>query len=294
MHINSDKNFFYIIGNPRSGTSLLRIMLDSHQEITVPPECGFLHWLSDKYKSRDFSKLNQFVNEYLIDLCNSKKIETWNIDFNKLRNYIDSTKPVSYFNLCMLVYLIYAYKFGKNPRVVGDKNNYYIKHIYELDEISQNAKYILIVRDCRDVVQSYRELRNLKSDSPYKPNLNTDPFEISKEWTENNKNILKFFNQISKDRYFIIRFEDLIMSTRQTLINICKWLDLDFDDKMMRYYLENKEKELEPASTLDWKMNTLKKPMQNKVGIYKETLSDEEVDKVNQVANEMLTRFSYI
>src|SRR6185369_11947595 len=32
----------FIVGSPRSGTTLLRFMLDSHPELAIPPETGFL------------------------------------------------------------------------------------------------------------------------------------------------------------------------------------------------------------------------------------------------------------
>ena len=40
---------FFILGNPRSGTTLLRVILHSHENIIVPPECGFLTWLYKDY-----------------------------------------------------------------------------------------------------------------------------------------------------------------------------------------------------------------------------------------------------
>ncbi|MDE2234040.1 MAG: sulfotransferase, partial [Gammaproteobacteria bacterium] len=36
---------FFVIGSPRSGTTLLRLILTSHPQIVVPPECGFVTWL---------------------------------------------------------------------------------------------------------------------------------------------------------------------------------------------------------------------------------------------------------
>ena len=39
----------FIIGNPRSGTSLLRLMLTCHPEIVIPPESHFFLWLEEKY-----------------------------------------------------------------------------------------------------------------------------------------------------------------------------------------------------------------------------------------------------
>lgn len=39
----------FILGNPRSGTTLLQLMLACHPRLAVPPECGFALWLYDRY-----------------------------------------------------------------------------------------------------------------------------------------------------------------------------------------------------------------------------------------------------
>jgi len=41
----------FILGNPRSGTSLLRLMLNANTHIVSPPESGFLHWWYKKYNA---------------------------------------------------------------------------------------------------------------------------------------------------------------------------------------------------------------------------------------------------
>jgi len=35
-----------VIGAPRSGTTMLRLMLDAHPDLAIPPETGFLSELS--------------------------------------------------------------------------------------------------------------------------------------------------------------------------------------------------------------------------------------------------------
>jgi hypothetical protein len=57
-----NKKQVFIIGNPRSGTSLLRIMLNSHSSMVVPPECGFIQWWYQKYKDWPSNyTINDFV-----------------------------------------------------------------------------------------------------------------------------------------------------------------------------------------------------------------------------------------
>lgn len=50
LHDNIDREPVFIIGSPRSGTTLLRLMMNSHPRIVVPPECGFAVWWYEKYQ----------------------------------------------------------------------------------------------------------------------------------------------------------------------------------------------------------------------------------------------------
>ena len=52
-------SFCYILGNPRSGTSLFRLMLNAHPEMVAPPECGFIQWNHDLFKAADFKDSDQ-------------------------------------------------------------------------------------------------------------------------------------------------------------------------------------------------------------------------------------------
>jgi hypothetical protein len=67
---------FFIIGNPRSGTTLFRLMLNKHSKMIVPPEAGFLVWLYKDIKDENFNKGYRKFIELLRD---TSKIETWNI-----------------------------------------------------------------------------------------------------------------------------------------------------------------------------------------------------------------------
>ncbi|MGE4440332.1 MAG: sulfotransferase [Desulfomicrobium sp.] len=287
-------NFFFILGNPRSGTSLLRLMLNTNNDISVPPECGFYHWLSNKYKTQDFSDTALFIESYIEDLKKSKKMETWDIDFNYLRHLIKKTKPATYEQVSLLVYLTYAAKFNKSPKTIGDKNNYYINYLCDLNKINKNPKYIYIVRDCRDVVCSYRALKKIETKSIYKPNLPWDIKNICFSWNKNNINVINFFNKLPKNQYYIIRFEDLIEHTEKILKNICNFLETNYDNNMMEYYKENAQKNIEPIETLDWKKETLNKPNINKIGTYKHNLTMTQIKIIEKVSGEIMKQFHYL
>ena len=55
---------FFILGNPRSGTTLLRLMLNSHPKLGVPPECGMIQWWNEKYKNKNLQDVyDTFIND---------------------------------------------------------------------------------------------------------------------------------------------------------------------------------------------------------------------------------------
>ena len=284
----------FIIGNPRSGTSLFRLMLNAHPKVISPPECGFLHWWSAKYK--DWNSLSNTSNQidiFINDLKSSKKITNWYLDFEKLKQRIIDIKPQDYATLGEIVYLLFAEQKGKNPILIADKNNYYINHLNDLNEIWPTAKYILVVRDGRDVACSYINIEKLVTDSPYKPILSTDISTIAREWIANNKKCIDFINSLNSNRSFIVRYEDIVSNPKLFLTKVCDFLDVDFDKEMLTYYIKNIELHDEPISTLDWKLKTLESPDENNIGKHKKELSEENYNEFNAIASSLLRKFNY-
>ena len=120
---------FFIIGNPRSGTTLLRLLLTSHPHVIIPPECGFIAWLYEKYGGWTRLDLNKddIINLFVRDLLATKKFDTWGLDSVLIKDEIHKNKPRSYSDLCDVVGLVYNNKLSKAARIIGDKNNFYIE-----------------------------------------------------------------------------------------------------------------------------------------------------------------------
>ena len=282
----------FLLGNPRSGTSLLRIMLNSHPKIVSPPECGFLHWWYAKYKDWDKKKSSsqEKVEYFVEDVLQSKKIETWNLEQESLVKAILDRTPSNYAQLCLIVYLEYARIRKSEPEVIVDKNNYYIHHLDVLEKIWPDALYIHLIRDGRDVACSYLDVKELNSTSPYKPKLSTNISEIAQEWNLNNLHIERFVNRRPVEERIKVRYEDLVSEPEDSLKNLCKLLEIPFSSKMLNYFLYNDE----PRSTSDWKLKTFKKPDKQNIGRYKNKLTESEISQFNIVAEESLKRSGYL
>lgn len=281
---------FFILGNPRSGTSLFRLMLNSHPHMVIPPESGFLQWWYSKYNnwSLEDSTDEHKVIDYVTDLLSSKKIEDWNLDKETLIKVILTEKPINYLELSTLVYL--SYKNNSNLEVlrIGDKNNYFIHHLNTLNRISPKAKYIHLIRDGRDVACSYRNIKQLKSTSVYKPNLVYSIEDIAKEWK---LNITSIANFLVDKPHLKIRYEDLLFNPEMELKKVCEFLEISYNDTMLNFYQDDLNDE--PLNTRDWKMKTLE-PLDNTNSLkYLKILSQEEIQIFNKINLDLLKNNGY-
>lgn len=281
---DSFSNPFFIIGNPRSGTSLLRLMLNAHPRITVPPECGFALWFAEKYTHcLPFSSVTYSL--YVKDVIKSKKFETWGISEEELLEYINERNPQNYVEMVDSVYRTYARKMGKTTLLTGDKNNYYIKHLSEIHKYFQDSKIIVIVRDGRDVASSYKKLNDSKIESIYSPKLSSDIKNIALEWR---KNVQEIFSL--RLPHILVRYEDIIKDTQFELQKICSFLGTDFHEEMLSYYLQNDE----PIEFLQWKRKTMESPDIRNIGKYKKELTPQEVKIFEEYAGDMLKKLEYL
>ncbi|WP_369997271.1 sulfotransferase [Winogradskyella sp.] len=282
----------FIIGNPRSGTSMFRMMMGSHSNIVVPPECGFIQWWYDKYKNWniDNSKSINDVKSFILDLKTSKKIETWNLNYAELEELISTNLPKSYKDLTSQVILQYGIQNGKSPRILGDKNNYYINHLELLNKIYPDAKYLIIVRDCRDVVCSYLNVNALSSESKYKPEFPDTIEAMALDWLKKNSEILNFLKFVDNDNYTIIKYEDLIIHPKIELQKCTKILELNFEDEMLDYYKHR----MEPDELLDWKQKTNEKIDKNNANKYLEQLSKAEISEIESISGTLMRKFGYL
>lgn len=280
----------FIIGNPRSGTTLLRLMLTCHRDIVIPSSCGFAVWWYDKYKDwPDGMTLNAFMT----DLMTSRKIETWEIQREAVRDFLRARKPASYAAVVSAIYEWYGLWIGRNFTRWGAKDNFHIDHIDTLRKLFPNAAFIHIVRDGRDVACSYRELNARHIVSPWAPNLPDSIDAIAEQWQRNLATAEWAFYMAKWRNVYEVRFEDLLFHTEHTLKILCGQLGEEYDPTMLDYHNINREQGLTPREMLKWDEKTLLPPVTSVVGRYKRDLSAGEVAAFEVIAGETLRRYGY-
>lgn len=283
------KQPIFILGNPRSGTSLLRLMLDSHSAISIPPESHFFLWLEEKYGNWK----SQFLDDYLADLFASTKFETWNFRKEELRGFITASTYENYAQLTSLVYQFYAINTKSNAIFWGDKNSLWVDKLNKINFHFPNAYYVYIIRDGRDVACSYKALGKKKMEHKYAPQLDNDVSKIAKTWSHHNTKLQDFLFENATDRFVKVRYEDLLREPKQTLDSILDLLDLELEKTQLNYFNRPKET-IEPEVFFNWKEKLLTPLDVTNIGKYTMELSEDEIDVFNTLAYSVLQQNSYL
>lgn len=285
----------FVVGSPRSGTSLLRLALTCHTRIVIPPECGFVVWLEPRFgdwSSGDCDPGGRAAS-FVADLLASRKFETWRLDGEAIAAAVAESRPRDYAELCAAVYRRFAREAGKPDAVWGDKNNFYLRHLPRLAERFPAAKFLHIVRDGRDVACSYREVMSGGFTSPYAPILPVEIEAIAREWSSGVLEAAEFLARASRERAMTLRYEDLVASPREVLDRVCAWMGLEFEPAMLDFHLENERSGLEPEATRGWKTKTFEPIDAGSVGRHGRQLARAEREAFERVGAVALARFGY-
>ena len=134
-----------VLGVRRSGTTLLRVMLDRHSELAVPDESYFVPQLADRHLRR--VDPDAFVD----DLRRIDTLAEWNVPLDKVRTRLRKGMPIG--AAIATVYAVYAEERGKERW--GDKTPMYMQNLHLLERLFPDALFVHLIRDGRDAATSF-------------------------------------------------------------------------------------------------------------------------------------------
>ncbi len=220
-----DKNHpLFIVGMPRSGTKLLRDLLNQHSKIGIPKaESHFIPYFHDKYKNEDFNNANN------IKLIYSDLIKTNFYSFLNSRENIFLGYEIFYDNakgkdITEIIKFVLLHFVDQNPlqkiSIWGDKTPGYIRHTKLLKSLYRNAKFIHIIRDPRDYCYSINRV--------WKKSIKRASYRYKTEIFKIRENVTLF-----KDDYYEVFYENLISNPLYEMQMIAQFLEIPYEESMI-------------------------------------------------------------
>ena len=206
---------FFIVGSARSGTTLLRMMLNAHPEVAVPPESRFVVEL---YRSDEVE-----VDDFLERLDAHPRWTSWDTPIEDVRAQLVGPTTVRYPQAIEAAYMAFAQ--NRNKKRYGDKTPRYIEDLPLLARLWPEAKFVHLVRDGREVALSY-------ADVPFGPSTVAKAAAL---WKERVVLGMEQGRPLGPDRYTELRYERLLANPQAEVEGLCSFLDLDFEPAMLDY-----------------------------------------------------------
>jgi hypothetical protein len=285
----------FVVGVGRSGTTLLRMMLDAHPELAIPPETHFvLPFIQASGKVR----FNPRLATRAIVRDERRRWNDFGLDQAELLARLEAVEPFNTTDALRAFYLLYAHKHGK-PRW-GDKTPDYVRKMKKVQKTLPEARFIHVIRDGRDagLSQNARVVNRGKDPVP--------PREMARRWR---KRIIKSRDDAAEvEGYLEVRYEDLVLDTESVLRRVCELVEVDFDPAMLAYHERAEERlqemagalparkgrpEREAGERVDAHALTTKPPDADRVAVWKREMSQAENAEFEEAAGYLLDELGY-
>jgi hypothetical protein len=219
--------YLFIVGCARSGTTLLHRIVDAHPEIAITPG---LHWISHHFKSQ-----NRLVTPELVsELTEHKRFAQFGIPREEFEGLLGSGEPIPYPTFLNRVFGLYGKV--RNKPLVGNKTTSYVRSILDLHALWPDAKFVHIIRDGRDVCLSILSWNKADRTAGRYASWEEDSVSTTALWWERKVRTGREAGaRLGSSLYYEVRYESLISRPEQECQKLCEFLDVPYDDAMIRF-----------------------------------------------------------
>ena len=270
-----------IIGTQRSGSNLLRLMLNQLPQIEAPHPPHLLQVFSPlvpAYGSLEEDKNFQALIGDIMRFIEANPVPWSNIELNpdKIFERCESRSLVEIFRV---VYEMKAELKGAAYWCCKSMANVYF--IPEIEDSGMKPFYIHLLRDGRDVAASFRNAIVGEK----------HPFFIAKQWVREQELANAMTARLPAERTVVLRFEEFINDPQRALTGVLTKLEIEWTDDILNYYLSEEAKNTAAAGEM-WR-NVVKPVDRNNKRHYSEKLSKEEIALFESIAGKALTYYGY-
>lgn len=191
----------FVVGTMRSGSTLFRLILDAHPNISISEETGFMGALAATKQ-----------------IPNWKHGHRWYERIGWSEEEFDARLREFYSGL----FERHALSQGKGRW--GEKTPFHAQHMAQMATVFPDAVFVGIVRHPGAVVHSLIRKFHYAAD------------DAVTYWDSTNKEILQRGLELGEDRFALLRYEDLVQDPEDTLRELVDWLGEPWSDDMLRHH----------------------------------------------------------
>ncbi len=214
---------FVVLGVSRSGTTLLRVILDRSPGIAIPDESFFVPLLARRH-GRTVS-----AGRFLDDVARIPTIRAWGLQQADIEPRIRTGMPTG--AAIAAIFEAYAERAGK-PRW-GDKTPMYMRHLGLLESLFPDAQYVHLVRDGRDAALSFLEMPEGTFTRTWAHPAT--PAQFACLWGKEVSDARALGRRVGSGRYSEIRYEELVTDSEGVVAGICEFAEIPFEPDMLAY-----------------------------------------------------------
>jgi hypothetical protein len=270
----------FIVGTERSGSNLLRAILNAHENICIPHPPHIMNELAhlvprygDLSQDRNFRRLIDHAVR-VVEL----HFAPWDIEVDRELVFKEAVGR----DLYSIKRAIYEqYMRAKRKTRWGCKSTFMIHHTAIVRKYHKTPKFIHLVRDGRDVAVSAR-------DSVFN---HFHPHYVSQLWSRQQKLAIQLSKELTADQFLTVRYEELTADPEKEVRKICGFLGEKYSDQMLKYASRPDSARLAGISK-SWE-NLAKPILANNTKKYLTKLTADEIFAVERNAFPELLHFGY-
>lgn len=273
-------NPVFIIGTERSGTNLLRLILNAHPEIAVPHPPHIMKLFSPLVRFYGNLADDRNFRRLIGDVCRLVELHPypWEIMPDRERVFHEAAAREL---LCIYFAIYNQYLEYSGKQRWCCKSTFMIDHVADILRFHPEARFIFMTRDGRDVAVSAKaSIFN-----------HYHVYYTAKRWQQEQRIGLDWLEKLPAGQIKLLRYEELTADPAGTVTELCDFLDLSYDDKMLEYHRLNEAKKSGSLS-ISWE-NTAKPVIANNNGKFRTQLSALEIRQFEAIATNELQQLGY-
>ncbi|MFQ5598087.1 MAG: sulfotransferase [Nitrospiria bacterium] len=277
--------YLFVVGCPRSGTTLLQRMLDHHPQLAVANDTHFI----PVGIQRRFNGADPLLTPDLVDrVVRYRRFPRLGISLEEAKRSAKTSETYSTFVTAL--YDTYAQKQEK--QYGGEKTPDYVKYLPMLHGLFPWVKTAHIIRDGRDVALSALEWAKEKKGPGRYVLWQEDPVAVCALWWHHHVSQgMQDGNALGPAHYFELRYESLSTEPQAVLSELSRFLDIPFSKKMVHYYEGKTRMEAYKKGEISVKKAWL--PATPKLRDWRKRMEERDLALFEALAGNLLSKLGY-